>query len=372
MKKNGIPEIARMANVSIGTVGRALLDRKGVSKSTRERILSIAEAVGYKPNLAARALSKGRAQIRVGVCIPRELHYYFDQLRDGILDEAHRFEHLGIELNLQYTERLGVGEVDRVSGLVAEGVQAVIIAPGDPEGLVPVINEAECRAIRVICVDSDVQASSRSTVVSVDAEVSGRLAAELMGRFLDPGAEVAMITGMPNVELHRQKAAGFRELFPQICKGGKVVETVDTLDDEDDPMRKCFALLERRRFLSGIYVRTGNCLPICRAISVLGLTGKITLIATDLFREMIPYFENGAIHASINGRPYMQGQIAMRLLVDHLARGHSLPSCYRLNPQVVLRSNLHLFPEARPKTAGSDPAGLVSARPVVQGVETRA
>jgi len=101
MKKNGIREIARLANVSIGTVGRALLGRKGVSESTRERILSIAQAIGYKTNLAARALSRGKTPIRIGVCIPRELHYYFDQLRDGILDEAHRFEHLGIELNLR-------------------------------------------------------------------------------------------------------------------------------------------------------------------------------------------------------------------------------------------------------------------------------
>ena len=349
MNKKGIPEIARMANVSIGTVGRALLGRKGVSQSTRQRILSLAEAIGYRPNLAARALSKARTHIRVGVCIPRELHYYFDQLRDGILDEARCFEHLGIELSLRYTEHLGVGEADRVSELVAEGVQTIILAPGEPEGLVPVINEAESKGIRVICVDSDVQASSRSTVVSVDAKVSGSMAAELMGRFLDPCAEVAMITGMSNVELHRQKAAGFCELFPQLCERGKVVEVVDTLDEEDDPMRKCFALLERRKSIRGIYVRTGNCLPICRAISVLGLVGKVVLITTDLFREMIPYFENGAIQASINGRPYLQGQLAMRLLVDHLVWGHSLPSHYHLNPQVVLRSNLHLFREVKPE-----------------------
>ncbi len=348
MKRNGIVEIARMANVSIGTVGRALLNRRGVSESTRERILSIAKAIGYQPNLAARALSKGRTPLRVGVCIPRELHYYFDQLRDGILDEARRFEHLGVRLSLRYTAQLGVGEADSLSELIAEGVQAVIVAPGDPEGLVPVIDAAESKGIRVICVDSDVQASSRSSVVSIDAEASGRMAGELMGGLLGPGAEVAVLTGISGVELHCQKAAGFGLVFPQICQGGKVVEIVNTLDDEDDPMRKCFALLERRKSLGGIYVRTGNCLPICRAIGVLGLAGKIVVITTDLFREMIPYFENRTIHASINGRPYKQGQIAMRLLVDHLVRGHELPSCWRLNPQVVLRSNMHLFRELRP------------------------
>ena len=36
MKNIGISEIARIANVSIETAGRALLNRKGVSGSTRQ------------------------------------------------------------------------------------------------------------------------------------------------------------------------------------------------------------------------------------------------------------------------------------------------------------------------------------------------
>lgn len=228
-------------------------------------------------------------------------------------------------------------------------MRALIVAPGEPERLVPVINEAESKGIRVICVDSDVAASSRSTVVSVDAEVSGKVAAELMARFLDPGAQVAIVTGTRDVELQHKKATGFCEVFPQLSPGGEIVEIVDTSDNEDDAMCKCFALLERWKSLSGIYIRTGNCLPICRALNVLGLSGKIQVVATDLFGEMVPYFENGVIQASVNGRPYAQGQIAMRLLVDHFIRGHSLPPHYRLNLQIVLRSNLHLFREVKRK-----------------------
>ena len=295
--------------------------------------------------------------MRVGVCIPRELHYYFEDLRTGILDEAGRLEHMGIELRV--TGHPGFNEeASRASELIADGVRALIIAPGDPKALRPVINEAESKGIRVICVDSDVESSSRSMLVATDTEVSGRLAAELMGRFLDPGAEVAVITGLPIVKGHRLKTAGFRQLFPQICKGGRVVEVVDTLDDEDDPMRKCIALLERRKSLRGIFVRTGNCLPICRLISALGLSGKVQVITSDLFREMVPYFEKGVIQASVNGRPYMQGQIAMRLLADHLIRGDSLPTCRLLNPQVVLRSNLHLFREVMSTRVSSTPTGV--------------
>jgi LacI family transcriptional regulator len=247
--------------------------------------------------------------------------------------------------------------------LIAEPVRALIVVPGDPQGLVPVINEAEAKGIRVACVDSDVAASSRSMAVSVDAEVSGRMAAEVMGWFLSPGAEVAIITGHTNVELQRRKAEGFCQFFPQVCAGGKVVAIVDTWD-EDEAMRESFALLERQKRLSGIFVRTGACLPVCRALSVLGLAGQIRMITTDLSPEMVPYFEKGVISASINGRPYVQGQMAMRLLVDHLVWGHSFPSHTRLNPHIVMRSNLHLFREVKPR-GSSEPAAFLPARPQV-------
>jgi DNA-binding LacI/PurR family transcriptional regulator len=56
-----ISDIARLAGVSKGAVSYALNGRPGVSADTRERILAIAEELGWYPNRAARALSAARA-----------------------------------------------------------------------------------------------------------------------------------------------------------------------------------------------------------------------------------------------------------------------------------------------------------------------
>ena len=56
-----IRDIAERAGVSKGAVSYALNGRPGVSDSTRERILSIADELGWYPNRAARALSAARA-----------------------------------------------------------------------------------------------------------------------------------------------------------------------------------------------------------------------------------------------------------------------------------------------------------------------
>ncbi len=83
-ERRGIHLIAEMANVSIGTVDRALHGRGGIKDATRQRILQIARQIGYTPNLAARALSVTKASSRIGVCIPREIRFFYDQLWSGV------------------------------------------------------------------------------------------------------------------------------------------------------------------------------------------------------------------------------------------------------------------------------------------------
>ena len=51
-----INDIARRAQVSISAVSYALNNRPGVSDSTRERILAIADSLGWRPSSAARTL----------------------------------------------------------------------------------------------------------------------------------------------------------------------------------------------------------------------------------------------------------------------------------------------------------------------------
>ena len=54
-----IKDIAREAGVSKGAVSYALNDRPGLADSTRERILRIADELGWRPNSAARSPSWG-------------------------------------------------------------------------------------------------------------------------------------------------------------------------------------------------------------------------------------------------------------------------------------------------------------------------
>jgi DNA-binding LacI/PurR family transcriptional regulator len=91
MKRPTIADVARQAGVTKAAVSFALNGQPGVSAATRERILAIADEIGFKPSSAARALSDGRAGA-FGLVIDRPartlgIEPYFMQLLSGIQAE---------------------------------------------------------------------------------------------------------------------------------------------------------------------------------------------------------------------------------------------------------------------------------------------
>lgn len=66
-----IADVAREAGVSKGLVSFALNDRPGVSAATRERILGVANELGWRPSIRARSLSNDRA-FALGLVIARD------------------------------------------------------------------------------------------------------------------------------------------------------------------------------------------------------------------------------------------------------------------------------------------------------------
>ncbi len=91
MKRPTIADIAARAGVTKAAVSFALNGQPGVSAATRERILAIADELGFQPSSAARALSDGRAGA-LGLVIDRPartlgIEPFFVQLIAGIQAE---------------------------------------------------------------------------------------------------------------------------------------------------------------------------------------------------------------------------------------------------------------------------------------------
>lgn len=91
-----IYDIAEAAGVSIATVSRSFSNSKGVTEKTRERVLKIAEELGYHPQGFAQSLAKKKRNA-LTVVVPVISNYFFMELLAGIQDQL---KNLDFELNI--------------------------------------------------------------------------------------------------------------------------------------------------------------------------------------------------------------------------------------------------------------------------------
>ena len=88
--KNKVPtikEIAKIANVSLMTVSRALNDNPRVREQTRKKILNIAKELNYRPNRIARSLVSKRSNL-ISLIVADIRNQFFAELARGIEDKA--------------------------------------------------------------------------------------------------------------------------------------------------------------------------------------------------------------------------------------------------------------------------------------------
>jgi LacI family transcriptional regulator len=125
----GIKDVAREAGVSPATVSRYLNNRLDLPGSTKSRIDTAIKHLDYRPNLLARRLSTGRAEI-IGVVAPEIANPFFTNLVAAIEDEAERH---GYSVLLSSTRGMRSREMEQISRLEDRHVDGLILMTNQPD-----------------------------------------------------------------------------------------------------------------------------------------------------------------------------------------------------------------------------------------------
>jgi len=256
-----IRTVAEEADVSPATVSRVFNDTAPVEESTRERILEVADRLGYVPNATARSLSLKETQA-FGVLLPFLTGEYFPEVIRG-LDQAAREENRLLTLSSSHhtsedLRRALASMHGRIDGLV---LMPPRLHPSDYEEHLP-------EEVPVVLLNARPEGHDYS-VLSLDNHEGGRLATR---HLIAQGHErIAIITGDPTNYEARQRLKGYRTALEEA--GGMyaedyVVEGAFTRASGKEAMRTLLDVRPRPTavFASNDYMAMG-------AIRVLQKTG---------------------------------------------------------------------------------------------------
>ncbi|GAA3155742.1 LacI family DNA-binding transcriptional regulator [Planomonospora alba] len=133
MRRATIKDVAEAAGVGVATVSR-VLSGGSASPETRERVLTVAAQLDYRPSALGRNLRQQRAG-GIGLLLPDVTDSFYGRLADGVLSCARA---AGEPVILGTTGDDAEREADQIGILLEQGVERVVAVPsGDAEVWAP-------------------------------------------------------------------------------------------------------------------------------------------------------------------------------------------------------------------------------------------
>ena len=190
-RRPGMMDVARLAGVSHQTVSRVLNAPGSVRPATRERVRAAIARLGYRRNMAARALATDSTRT-IGV-VTAGSRYFGPASAAAAIEAAARREGYAT-LVAALTRSAGDEIAEALDFLVGRGVDGMIAVA--PRAHIATAVERAARAVPLVVVADGFPAGGRIHVVSIDQELGARMA---VGHLLGGGRRsVAHVSGPPD------------------------------------------------------------------------------------------------------------------------------------------------------------------------------
>ena len=201
-------DIATKLNVSTVTVSKALRNHPDISPATTKLIKSIADELGYTPNIMARNLS-ARKSNTIGVVVPKIAHFFFSSLIENIYSFA--FSH-NYEIILTISAESAEREKKHIQTLMAMKVDGIIVSISQETKDFSIFEMVNKRGIPLVFVDRVPQMPHNCSVTVKDREGSFKAiehAIKLGYR------KIGHFAGYTDINIGRERLEGFKQAMNQ-------------------------------------------------------------------------------------------------------------------------------------------------------------
>ena len=317
----GVKEIARRANVSIGTVDRVLHNRTGVSIKTKDKVLAIIEELNYQPNILARRLASKKV-LTIAVLIPSssvETGYWSAPL-EGIIEAETEVKPYGVIIEKFLFDQNDKQTFLKQSAIIlTKNIDGVLMAPMFMEESWAFADQCKKHEIPYVFINSDLPGHKSLSYIGPELHQSGCVGAHLLSYMVAATDEVLIVNISKEIDtLHHllRKEEGFRTYLNEKGKKNQVVK-LDIRDTNYTSVKKELAAVLHNRNITAIFVTNSRVSSVARYLEESGNT-HLKLIGYDFLDANIEYLKKGVIEFLISQKPKEQGYKGIITIYNYL------------------------------------------------------
>lgn len=229
-----------------------------------------------------------------------------------------------------------------IENAVSKNVGAIVLSAIDYEKNAPAVQKAIDKGIKVITVDSDVDANGKELFIGTDNVSAGKKAAEQAIELCKnkKSVNIGIVNYGENTENGKQRLKGFTDYIEKV-KNAKVVASVNVESNAESATLGAKQLIEENK---GINVLIGfnewSTLGVGCAIKDLNLKDEVFGIGFDSNVNCVGMLETGEIDTLIVQNPFSMGYLSVSKAAELLLGNAKTDGVIETDTYVVNRKNM--------------------------------
>lgn len=227
--------------------------------------------------------------------------------------------------------------------LVDQGIQALVIAPGNKDSLAGPVAEAAAKGIKIIVIDSPLSGNAASTFIGTNQRAAGEAAGEYLSSLIQNNDEVAIFKhnqgGGATEEREQGALAKLRASHTGLVIHGDIYSSTE----KGVELERAKLLLTLHPKVKAIMASsTGGTLAMMKALDDANLSGQIKLVGFgfNLNPEVVQALEKGTLSGWIAQLPKEVGKKGMESALAVLA-GKPVPPVIYTDFVFITKTNLN-------------------------------
>lgn len=273
---------------------------------------------------------------------------YWQNVQKGVQETAKQHANYKVTFQGPASESAIADEVNMVVNAVNRGVSGIVLAPSDPDALVPAIKQAWEAHIPVVLIDSSVAESGApyyQSFLSTDNNKAGELSAQRMIEKVGKTGKIAIMSYVPGTGSEVGRVGGFRKYLEQHSQL-TVVGPFYSQSQMANALNQTTDVLASNPDLKGIYgANEPTAVGMARAIAQSGKAGKLQAIGFDGNEDLQGFVRDGTLDAIVVQSSYRMGLESVATVIKVIEK-QKVPKFIDTGVLLIEKANLD-SPDAR-------------------------